>query len=237
MTTAGLNPLMARCRDILRSEEMLEKLIASGLQSNPEMQSRFGLSGLPPVIQAEIAGQLTPLFRNLAKAVIATKRPQIELVLDEAVKRISDFVAKAHRDSLEKRLNDFSGTRGTQLKSLKWQTLTTSKRLILGDSVVFCELTNDSFKPVTEPNDTLAHVWLPISSSRILVGSSNGRSIQPDVERINRGAASCSFDAFCAHDGPEAHKSWIPLIRTATFSLDDAALDRIANESIAKAIN
>lgn len=235
MFTAGAEPLMARFREYLRTEGMLERLVESGMRENPGLfREKLGIAGVPAWKIAEIEPQITALYPTLAKAFVTKQRHVIDAFLDQFQGQVRDLVADGHRKTLHDRLHDFSGTRSAQLGALKWQTITVQQDLVLGDSVVFVELADGSFKPATEPDDALSRVWLPITAKRVLVGSSHNEEPVIHVPRINHGAAACSFDAFCASEGPDRHASLVPAIRTATFSLDATAIDQIAKEAITK---
>ena len=212
MQAAGVEPLVTRIRDILKSGAMVEKLLLSGARE----------------------AQTDPALQGFIKDRVNKRRPQIQSYLDNLSRMASQLVTNQHRQVLQARLNDLSGTRRAQMLGLQWNVVTTVNDLVLGDSVVFAELTNGTYKPVTEPNDALARIWLPIQCSRVLVGSAPGHDLPPDASRINQGAAACSFDAFCASTGPETHKHLTPLIRTCTFSLDDAAIERVLQNAFAR---
>jgi hypothetical protein len=221
MLTAGLEPLVARARQILQSDDILEKLLLSP-------------PGRPSSFHAAFRKHVVPDLRPLVKARVQERRPQIQAYLDGLAGKVAEFVANHHKQTLHERLNDFSGARHAQLVSLEWRIVTVAEDLLLGDSVVFVELANGAFKPVTEPADALARVYLPIASDRVLVGSPAGKGPDVDATRINQGAAGCSFDAFCAKVGPEKHRLLVSQIRTSTFSVDENAIDRIAKDTIAR---
>jgi hypothetical protein len=102
--------------------------------------------------------------------------------------------------------------------------------------VICVELANGSFKPVTEPGDKLGRVWLPITSQLILVGTSEETAPAVDADRVNEGAASCSYDAFCASAGPEDFKGLTGRIRTRTFSLTRAQTDKVVDDALGRLI-
>jgi hypothetical protein len=237
MLTAGLEPLMARSRAMLRNPDILERLIASGVRekSKPILDA-LTLAGIPPSQQTPTLAFIEQNSILLARQFIAKNSSQIENYLEKVLASAAPVVAAAHRKSLSEKLNDLTGSRVEMFKAMHWQILQVDGCLISGDSVVFAELANGSFKPVSEPNDVLAYMWVPISHNRILVGSPNNAPPNVDATRINRGAASCSFDAFCAFKGPNEYASLIPLIRTSTFSLDETAIEQIAQDSISKAL-
>jgi hypothetical protein len=221
--TAGMEKLLPQTLGKLRDPIILERFIASGFR-------RDFLAANP---QANVPEDLIKIYAQYAVAASAT---HFESLFKGLEQRVANIVADAHRKSLSERLTDFRGSRVELFKSLQWAVLKTEKRLVLGDSVAFSELEDGLFKPVTEPQDSVLRVWIPISTNQILVGSRNNKAPILDVEHINRASASCSFDAFCAFDGPREHESMISQIRMATFTLDQAEAERIANECIMEAI-
>lgn len=237
MFVAGVEPLMARVMERLKVGDTLERLILSALRDDPTLlQSKLDSLGLPPPGTAELRERLAPILPILVKRILKQQKSALDSFLDGFQSKVAQLVADAQRKTLQDRLHDFSGARAEQLRTLDWQTKTVQGDLILGDSVVFAELSANTFKPFTEPGDSLSKVWLPFSSDRVLVGSPRGETITVDPSRVNIGAASCSFDAFCASKGPDFHSSLVSHIRTSTFSLDDSANEQVANEVLEKLI-
>jgi hypothetical protein len=163
--------------------------------------------------------------------MIRNRSEEVRQNLDNFQDHFRDMIADGHRQALQKRLQYFSGSRVDQLRALSWSVIDTSSPVILGDSVVFVELVDGQFKPCSEQGDELYIVWLPISSSRVLAGAAVAQ-FSVDTQRINRGAACCSFDSFCANVGPERFQSLIPSIRSSILRLDKEAEDSICRESL-----
>ena len=232
--TTGLEQLMSHTRTQLRDPNILEQLLASGFRQKPEfLFSTFERLGLGQNGMSRESAERQSIL--LARIFLDAKGAQFEKLLNDFEQRVSDFVAIAHQKSLSERLNNFSGTRVQLLKSMRWIVLQTERHLVLGDSVAIAEIADGRFKPISEPTDDLVRVWLPVATNRVLVGTLNGESIL-DVDKLNRGSVSCSYHSFCAFEGPNEHQTLVPLIRTATFSLDHDAVERIVDECLAKAI-
>lgn len=235
--TAGVRPLVTRCIRMLRSEDHLEKLLIAAMRADPAtLLEKLGKTGLRPDECSVLAKRLAPLLPALAKEFIRQQSHVIDAFLSTFQAKVAELVAEGHRQTLHARLTDFTGTRVTQLREINWRRKTLSADLILGDSVVFVELEDGTFKPMTEPGDVVAHVWLPLSSRMVLVGSPTSHEPQIDSLRVNLGSASCSYDGFCAAAGPDAYRSLVPRIRTAVFKLNDADVERISNDAVARLI-
>lgn len=236
-TMARAKNLPAQCADGLRvmlpfleralaDETYLQRLIMSGLMGD----------SVPPVFRllASMPGGALGL-EQIVKRFVSENKQQLQNIIQQNLKSMDDVVAKAHRATLGERLEDCSGSRLSQLHALSWRIYETDENMILGDSVSFAELADGRFKPATEPGDQLRAIWLPVSSRRILVGSQMERPIDVDAQRVNAGAAACSYSSFCAAHGPDAHSQTQKLIQTSTFRLDYEAAEVLVKKSIEQA--
>ena len=214
----GLNAMRPHMESILSNEMELKRLLLSKLVAHPVA------AFVAQQTQAGVLGPNQSLEKFVERFISEHKATLLSLV-KQNLDGMDDFVAKAHRNTLEARLEDRTGGRFDQLSSLSWRVADSDKKLILGDSVMFTELDDGNFKPMTEPADPLKAVWLPLSSTRVLIGYQSGRQVEVDATRLNQGAASCSFMAFCAEDGPDMHQGLHKLIRSATFRLDASAAE------------
>jgi hypothetical protein len=228
----ALRPVMARATEVLKQPAIVRDLIKSELRSNP----------------AKLAEQVPPQVRTLFLAHIAkvddkTIENAVNANWDKMVKLLDDWpsllrsmMSEGHNRSLRRIINNFSGSRVEELKQLCWTVRrATSGALILGDSVVVCELQDGTFKQATEPGDQLKALWIPIAHDLLLSGQPKHHH-EPafDVERVNTGSASCSLESFCSRNAPPAHEHLIPSIGTNVFRLDQPAQDKIVQENLSK---
>ncbi len=229
MITAGIEPMIARATAVVQTTDFQVRMLVGEIRRNP---SEFLGRMLSPT---EIVSALSSpaALERVARFLVERSKPQTEAYLTGFHANVREMVAATHNQSLRDRLADFGGTRRDQLRTMHWHRVTVpSEDLVLGDSVVTVELVDGRFKPVTEPGDELAHVWLPIASGLILMASFSERPPAIDTGNVNRGAASCSFDAFCANQGPTRHETLWRSIRTGTFSLSDKQADQVIADSL-----
>jgi hypothetical protein len=231
MLTEGVEAIMVHAGPIMSDPKFQEQLIVRSLREDPRMFAKLGLQ-LDADSRPSVARKVQKLLLKLARKFVRQKSSEIGVFMQTFLGNLREFVAEGQRRTLQKLLNELSGTRVRELQSLHWQSFEAPRPLVLGDSVVFVELTDGRFKTATEPGDQLRSVWLPVSSKRLLRGARGPDDESINVANINRGAVACSYDSFCAMDGPSAHVDLIPLIRTATFSLDEVSARRIALEGI-----
>ena len=159
MLTAGLEALMVRCQAILRNPQILEQLLASGFRQKMKQLEQVRV---PHHRQKAVATFIEKNSISLARKFIDKNRPFIDAIVDGLQSKVADLVAVAHKKALRERLHDFTGSRVGVLKAMHWQLLRINGSLVLGDSVVVAELADGSFKSISEPEDALAHVWIPI---------------------------------------------------------------------------
>jgi hypothetical protein len=205
MIADSLEPMMAEANATIRTVEFQTRMLMRAIGENSTL------------LAAAISSPLS--FEAFARQRVERNHGATLDLLRKSEAGVRSAVAAWQNQAIRERL-DFGGSRRDQLCSLFWHCVSvTSGSLILGDTVVTAELADGTFKPVHEPGDSLVRVWLPIATNLAMVGSITDAPPTVDAAAINRGSAACSYEAFCAHEGPEVRKELISLIRTGTFTL------------------
>jgi hypothetical protein len=220
MVTDSIEPLMDRSMDALRSVDFQARMLLSEIRRNPTLM----VKAMSPEYSS---------FEHFARIKVEQRHADTLELLEKFRRGLRAAIAEGQNKILNAYI-ECEGGRRDFLSQLRWRRVSIPEpQLILGDSVVFAEMRDGSVKPVHEPNDELANVWLPLSSNLVLVGSSGEALPVMDVDRINVGSASCSYDAFCALDGKK-HANLIGLIRRKTFTLSRDQMDEIVSDSLDK---
>lgn len=205
MIADSLEPMMAEANATIRTVEFQTQMALRAMRENSAL------------LAEAIASPLS--FEAFARQRVEQNQAAALKLLRESEAGVRSTVAAWQNQAIRERL-DFGGSRRDELRSLHWHRASaTSGTLILGDAVVAAELADGTFKPVHEPGDTLVRVWLSIAAHLTMVGTRTASPPVADTEIINRGSAACSYDAFCAHEGPDARKDLVSLIRKGTFTL------------------
>lgn len=234
----AVEPVMKRCRELMRVPSTLENLVFSGFWKEPDViLYKLGLPPFATFRRPRDIKNLKILFRRLAKDFILKKRAEIDAYLDTFNSRLRELVANGHRRMIEANLESLRGTRYQQLTHLQWFIVNLqSGGLIQGDSMLTFEIANGVFKTMSEPGDALQHVWIPISHDRMLVGTTRDIPPEIDTSRVNEGAAACSYEAFCGREGPSKHGDLVPQIRTSCYCLTPDSIEEQAREHLGKVI-
>jgi hypothetical protein len=105
--------------------------------------------------------------------------------------------------------------------------------MVLGDSaVIFLVEQTGAFKPFLDKEDIPRAVFLPVSSSRVLVGSSSTNSLSFDPASVGLHVARCSFDFFIGASDSAANSELMNEIRAEALPLSDEVIDQVIAEII-----
>jgi hypothetical protein len=108
--------------------------------------------------------------------------------------------------------------------------------LIIGDVVTLSKVSGSTtLKSLPDASDVVEHVFVPIASDRVLVGSKVGLHTTPTVEDLNSDFASHSVDEFFASQKTEKEVSLQGQIGTKSGLLSRSMLDALVTSAIVEA--
>jgi len=171
----------------------------------------------------------------LADEFLRTQWPLVEFGLAAVVKQAPQLIAAAHQDALKKRLDDTSGAREAELRSLRWTIHISQIPLVLGDTCTFSELVDGSFAPLPDKGVVAVRVLVPIATDRFLMGSECRD--RPDPRRVVHGAVVCSFDSFCAASDSGELRQLQHEIGTSSIPVPPSEIERIALDSVGESMS
>lgn len=193
----GLNLFTEFLEDDARMTRHVERKVLAG----PDVQAMF---------KAHLRKQKVPLLRWRAEIKKLSERfleeelrpvlPRLVADLrDQAKRRLPELAKSAHVAALS-RTGASPAELAKQFRALTFVIQDApGGNLILGDSVIFFEFEGDRrFRTVFDARDTLRALYLPVTPTRVLVGSPTPHV--PVVTDLRDGAAQCSFEYFIAHD-------------------------------------
>lgn len=201
---------VSRLIDFIADDDFFIQYLERKFQSDPSLlresfAKEFREQGLPQSMLApmmRIAIPLIPVFmetqlRPMLPIMAAHLRTGLLDKLPEAVKS-GHIKALKHPDPPQLKIQRYS--------NLVYQTIIVEDNsLILGDSAVLFEVEGPKpYKVLLEKNDTLRHLFLPLSPRIVLVGSCDGLS--PSVSELRQVLARCSLEYFIAHESSDENR-------------------------------
>ena len=118
-------------------------------------------------------------------------------------------------------------------KNLKWYLLHTNESLILGDISCLNQIDGSQiFKSITVNNEKINNVFLPISNTKLLIGTSLNIIPQVEVNIINKATARCSREFFIYSRYSQNINSLVPLIGKESDIVSKEEIKSIVTEII-----
>ncbi len=170
---------------ILKNPEMMINPIEEGFRNHPELKP------FEKILRPLIPG----LFLKFFEAQKTENQLFVKHFFENLEMELPRFMKEGHIKALgqgltpEPRLEDY--------KELKWYLYNTNASLILGDIACLSEVNGPiRYKSITFNDDEVKNVFLPISNTKILIGTSLDTIPQVDVDNINEAIVKCSREFF-----------------------------------------
>lgn len=208
-----LKKLLAQNQPLIRAEieKALEHLSLPRVQRQTFVDFLLKLASSETEEQQEFLESMMQPFFETAQTVIPKS------IKEGQIKALSQSVAPAPR--------------AADYQNLKWYVRRANTDLILGDSGCFFEIDEKKgYRPLNDRFDTIRHVYLPISTNRMLVGCAEEAPPELDEVSLNNAAASCSRDFFI---GNKQSTDWIELqtsVRKTASLLSQDDVDQMLND-------
>jgi Protein of unknown function (DUF4238) len=146
------------------------------------------------ITDGKIMGEFIPQFLDI-----------ISLSLSEI--DVNEIARNAHIDTLSEsiepkiRVNMYTG--------LHWfLSVKKAGSYILGDGLVICQKTTGEYESALLASDDFQHVFLPISSQHLIIGTKEPTALDLDIESINHAIARMSNEFFIASQKTEREVSY-----------------------------
>jgi hypothetical protein len=153
---------------------------------------------LPPNILATLPALLTAGLPHLATDWSNDVQHVVRQLVDQTLQEIPLQLRNGHNTALA---GPRKGTRNHAYEGLMWHVCLTTTPLLLGDSALIVEIDGPQpFKALNDGPDRLRAVYLPLSSTHVLVGTPGHESPQLNVPRLNDAIVRCSYDFFISKD-------------------------------------
>lgn len=169
---------------IINNPELIREQFERASSYIPTLKLYKGVLQLEPAALVAFLVRYRAVTEMMLQTFVAKYKGELLERLSESYTR-----ALAERPILELRAPD--------LQSLRWFVCESMTPLIFGDvGCVFETAGVRRFKPVPAENDAIRNVFLPLSSGRMLIGTSLSLIPQVDFNLINEAIAKCSGEFF-----------------------------------------
>jgi hypothetical protein len=227
--------LWAKTIERFQTPGVLDEIVRKRFARNPNLLLDAARQGLLERGQPE---HLAPLIAQLGTALL--KKPdfvaqQISMILPilKAIlpAKLQLAAKQGHLNALERDVAPEPRTQ--QYQKLKFDVrYAANQSFVLGDSaaVFHLEDAQRSFKPFVDKDDKVLAAILPISSNRLLVGSTDSYSL--DTELVRERAATCAIEFFVASTNAASNNQLAEKIGLDAPPLTTAELDGIIAQVI-----
>lgn len=142
---------------------------------------------------------LIQLVEENAQEIVNLHMPDLEDMIKALTAQMRSILPQAAKDGHIKTLATHPAPepRAEKYRSLNWFIRDTSEPLVLGD--IGCLFETDGarrYKPLNDKGDKLVNIYLPLSSSKLLLGTAYSAPSLVDVGQINKATAKCSYEYF-----------------------------------------
>jgi hypothetical protein len=195
----------------------LEKVIAENplLEPYAKMLLQMG----PTMAIAFFEGNKSDI-EQLAQPLISN----LKSVLPRALKE-GHIKALAKAPIPELRVEDY--------RILRWFVCESDDPLVLGDIGCLFETAGARrFKSLSEKNDEIRNIYLPIMSNRMLVGTALSSAPRVDFKLIENAMVTCSREFFVCSESSQGKTRLLRLIGTESATVSENDLDQIMNELV-----
>jgi hypothetical protein len=233
---------MYMCNDLLRYLEepaIAAALVRHHMRRNPQelraMAAKELRSKRVPLHNApQLAKQMTNLVMAMPdeELIPAFWKPLMPRIRAELEQRLSPSIKQAHINALAKSVAP--EIRVEHYRCLRFEVIDIpSAGLILGDAAVLFEVNSAAhWKPFLDKDDDLVALFLPVSPSRMICGSSN----QPAVDSLTicQQVARTSHSFFISAEYSQGNAQLLKEIGTAARPLSEQELLSISQQVISE---
>jgi hypothetical protein len=186
--------LMDKISEYLSDYDNLKKFILGNPKLAEDVVGKMMDDNQFPPIYKDM---LIMLVTQLAPLLLDENQPEFRMMVDSLVEPFKTMIPQALKQEHIKLLakHPIPEPRVEDYKSLRWFVYTPTNSVILGDVGVLIETgSTKRFKSLNEKDDEIRNIFLPISSTQIIVGTPLSR---PHINfDINDVIAKCSREFF-----------------------------------------
>ncbi len=197
MWTMGV--LLTRVGAQFLDSDVIQRILGDRQLVTKIIVKTMGDLGLSPESVTGLLPFLAPDIPRLETEWLGKVQQVAATLLTGAAGALANGVRMGHNDALI-RLRD--GARQASYRDLVWQVVTAEHPLVLGDSLVVMGIEGQQpFKAMNDAGEDLRCVYLPISTTKVMIGTRDGSAETIDIDVLNRASARCSYEFFVSR-GP-----------------------------------
>lgn len=142
---------------------------------------------------------------------------------------IGSLAKESHIKTLAKTL--IPEPRVAAYRKLNWHIFRSMESLVLGDVGCLFEIAGSKkCKSLSEKEDEIKNIYLPISSNSLLIGTSSNTVPKVDIKTVNENFVKCSREFFVSNDS--THSDLLPLLNTEAQILGKEEIELLMKEII-----
>jgi hypothetical protein len=177
-------------------------------------------------------------IREFLQTGLASIQPELAVAIEQAKMQLpaknAESIKTAHVQALQKTVSP--DARVSQYTDLSFSVVEVATQdLILGDGAVLFHTEGEKqFKSISEKSDVILAALLPLTPSRMLVGSPGEYRVDSSV--VRRAIARCSHEFFISNKYSDANERLAAEIESDSAIISEADLDQIVRDAIAESI-
>ena len=220
--------LLEQIHERLRDERVIRRLFAKPIYRERLIEGLVA-RGATSEQASDAMELLGPRLPQLLEPAIPDMVSTVDSMMDFAKSKFPDAIREAHIKALSK--NPSARGRSDTYADFSWFILGAESPLILGDSLCLFETGgNRRFKPLDDKGDDVQRVFLPISATRMLIGTPFRKRPKLDSLRINEAVAKCSAEFFISSTQRRLESSLVRSIGRRAGILTDEEVDKLVDE-------
>ncbi len=185
---------------IQKQPAIFQKALDNALNQHP-----FPLTLEQRALGTLYAKQMLPRFIEQNMNVI---QGHFRALIKEAYRTFPGMIKASHNMAISG--DPLPERRAEKYNSLEWSVCPSLDFVILGDSACVFEIAQGSerrFKFIDDIDDDIYRLYLPISSSSVILGTRKGRRVKPDMRSANRASAELSREFIVtSHESKKAEQ-------------------------------
>lgn len=194
--------LITQMLEKLSNEEFLKQMLIRRIRKDPAfiksiIEEELSQNGIPRIFLWPI----TKLAQILGPSLIKNNFSSIAYIIQHLQSNLPELLQRASKAGHLRALKESVSPefRTDRYKDMNFEIKEIPEgNLILGDSIVFYNTEDKGYSAFLDKDQALKEVFLPINSSKILIGFSKERTTQ--VYSLNEIIAQCSLEFFIAKD-------------------------------------
>jgi hypothetical protein len=207
-TTTTFLRLVEQATNHLLNPVALQRILQDETVVRNAIAANVGHLHLPPAVTESLPAFITSGLPHLATDWFASVQNMVQQLVNQTMSEVPIHLRAGHNRTLA---SISTGSRNAVYEGLTWHVCITTSPVLLGDSALVVEIDGPQpFKALNDSGDTLRAVFLPLSSTHVLVGQPYHEVPSVTVARLNDAIARCSFEFFLSKEpitDPSLHKA------------------------------